>query len=52
MTGRKAPAERWVVRCVEYTTKPVASQEDAQRLLEHFEKAGYCGYPHEVVKVS
>jgi len=52
----KAPAVRkggrFVVRCVEYTTKPVATEATARAALDAIVKAGHCRYDHEVVNLG
>lgn len=54
--GRKAPAAhsggRFVVRCEEYTTKPVATEAAALRAMEAIVQAGHCQGQHEVVRLT
>lgn len=47
----KAPAERWIVRCPDYTVPTVyKSEADAQKAAERIEQAGHCRNQHEVVR--
>lgn len=47
-----APAERWAVRCEEYTTRPVPSQKAAEAAREAIEQGGKCYGTHEVVRLD
>lgn len=45
------PAERWIVRCDDYT-KPTTykTEADARRAIEALEELGHCKLPHEAVR--
>lgn len=46
-----ATAERWIVRCPDYTVPTVyKTQADAERAAERIALAGQCRLPHEVVR--
>lgn len=43
---------RWCVRCEDFSTPPVKTRAEAERVLAAIEKFGACRYTHEVVEYA
>jgi len=50
--ARKGARSAWVVKCPDFTTKPRADRDGAEREMAEIVRAGNCRQDHEVVEVA